>query len=49
LRDLAMPLFARFGPTRRLMTSCMIGHVDGFLGRTLPLTLPPPRRAPSDA
>jgi len=36
LRDALMPLFARIGPFRRLMTLSMIGTVDGFFGRTLP-------------
>jgi 2-polyprenyl-6-methoxyphenol hydroxylase-like FAD-dependent oxidoreductase len=37
LRDLAMPLMNRFGPTSRIMALSMCGVVDGFFGKTLPL------------
>jgi 2-polyprenyl-6-methoxyphenol hydroxylase-like FAD-dependent oxidoreductase len=40
LRDLAMPLMARFPITNRLMTLTMFGVVDGFGGRMLQLKLP---------
>lgn len=40
LRDLTMPLMARFPITNRIMTLTMFGVVDGFGGRMLPLKLP---------
>ena len=40
LRDAAMPLLGRVGVTNRLMTRSMLGVVDGFAGRMLPLELP---------
>jgi 2-polyprenyl-6-methoxyphenol hydroxylase-like FAD-dependent oxidoreductase len=40
LRDLTMPLMARFPITNRIMTLTMFGVVDGFGGRMLQLRLP---------
>jgi 2-polyprenyl-6-methoxyphenol hydroxylase-like FAD-dependent oxidoreductase len=40
MRDLVMPLMAKFPITNRLMTLSMLGVVDGFWGRTLQLRLP---------
>ena len=40
LRDLAMPLMAKFPITNRIMTLSMLGVVDGFTGRMLKLRLP---------
>lgn len=38
LRDHAMPLIAKLPPVKRLMTLTMLGVVDGFSGRMLPLS-----------
>jgi 2-polyprenyl-6-methoxyphenol hydroxylase-like FAD-dependent oxidoreductase len=43
LRDVAMPLLGRLPPTRKLMTLTMLGVIDGFDGRTLPLISAPGR------
>jgi 2-polyprenyl-6-methoxyphenol hydroxylase-like FAD-dependent oxidoreductase len=40
LRDLAMPLMAKVPLAKRIMTLSMLGVVDGFAGRMLPLDLP---------
>ena len=40
MRDLAMPLMARFPVTNRIMTLSMLGVVDGFTGKMLRLQLP---------
>jgi 2-polyprenyl-6-methoxyphenol hydroxylase-like FAD-dependent oxidoreductase len=40
LRDLAMPIMAKIPITNRIMTLSMLGVVDGFAGRLLPLKLP---------
>lgn len=40
MRDLAMPLMGKVSLVKRLMTLSMVGVVDGFFGRTLPLRLP---------
>ena len=40
LRDVAMPLAARIPAFRKLMTLSLFGVVDGFVGRTLRLSLP---------
>jgi len=40
LRDVTMPLMARFPITNRIMTLTMFGVVDGFAGRMLQLKLP---------
>lgn len=40
LRDATMPLMTKVPPLRRIMTLSMLGVVDGFEGRTLPLALP---------
>lgn len=37
LRDLAMPIMNKFGPTSRIMALSMCGVVDGFFGKTLTL------------
>ena len=42
LRDLGMPWMGRVPLFRRIMTLSMLGVVNGFAGRTLPLTLPEP-------
>jgi 2-polyprenyl-6-methoxyphenol hydroxylase-like FAD-dependent oxidoreductase len=46
LRDLTMPLMARFPITNRIMTLTMFGVVDGFAGRMLQLKLPRREEAP---
>ena len=43
LRDLAMPLMSKVPLTRRIMTLSMLGVINGFYGRTLPLQLPASR------
>ena len=40
LRDFGMPLMAKLPLFRRIMTLSMLGVIDGFAGRTLPLDLP---------
>lgn len=39
-RDLFMPIMSAVPPLRKIMTLVMVGVVDGFFGRTLPLSLP---------
>jgi 2-polyprenyl-6-methoxyphenol hydroxylase-like FAD-dependent oxidoreductase len=45
LRDLTMPILGKIGFTNRIMTFAMLGVMDGFFGRTLPLELPGGPRA----
>ncbi len=40
VRDLAMPLMAKFPVTSRIMTLSMLGVVDGFTGKVLRVELP---------
>lgn len=40
MRDLTMPIMAKVGLTNRIMTLSMLGVIDGFAGKTLPLKLP---------
>ncbi len=40
LRDLGMPLMAKVPLFQKLMTLSMLGVMDGFFGKTLPLALP---------
>lgn len=40
LRDVAMPVMSRIPMFRRIMTLSMLGVIDGFEGRTLPVDLP---------
>jgi 2-polyprenyl-6-methoxyphenol hydroxylase-like FAD-dependent oxidoreductase len=47
LRDFGMPLMAKIPLFRRIMTLSMLGVIEGFAGRTLELSLPPPSSAPT--